>query len=238
MNNQKNDKWQDYWNSDEVEKLETPYWTEFYVDAISALDVIGAEATVLDFGAGWGAIGASLGAHCRRLILLDASEKLRHLMARRFEDDSGTLVVASLEEVNESIDVILANSVFQYIPLHEGVRILESFSLISRPGTILLMSDLVPIKYSKVEDLIFLLAHTFRVGRLPTFISHVWRAVRQSGDTNLADRLERYESGFILRVLDQLGFDAKVLPRNLTPSSRRYSVLAVKRADRSIQEEL
>ncbi len=228
MNGAGSDSWSEYWNSQKIEQLETPYWTDFYVESLLGLGILSSDDVVLDFGAGWGTVSDRILPFCKELYALDSSERMRNIMRNRFEKTDKLHVVASIEEIPGPVDVVIVNSVFQYIPMQTGIEILKSFGDKCTSDSRVVLSDLIPISYSKVADLLFLILHTAVAGKLLEFASHVLRAVRQSSDSNLSDKLERYESGFITTVLRDSGFDVELLPRNLTPSSKRYSILARK----------
>lgn len=120
------------WSEDPLkEALETHY-----------LPHINPRSIVLELGPGTGRLTRHIIARCQEIVLVDYSRMVCEWLDKYLEGKGKYRIyqisAPSLPMIeNESIDVILANGVFEHIDLYDLSRFLDEFSRVMRPGGIL-----------------------------------------------------------------------------------------------------
>lgn len=234
--------WIDFWNQD----------TSIYVSArhkalhyrlvakdIAAL-IDSPRAEVLDYGSGEATAADLVAARCAGLTLCDAAPNTRARLAAQFASVAN-IRVASPEDVqfgdDATYDLIVANSLLQYLdePTLDGL--LELWQRRLKPGGRLILADVVPPGVSPVTDALALLRFAFSGGFLGaavfglarTFFSD-YRKLR--GALGLATHSEID----MLTRLRNRGFIARRLPDNIGHNPARMSFEA-KRGDGTRQDQ-
>jgi SAM-dependent methyltransferase len=183
-------------------------------------------AVVLDFGCGYGFVAEGLAPLVGEVYLWDAAESMRRHAARRLV---GIANVHLLEKVEPPpgvcFDLILVNSVVQYMTEEELAGWLGRWRLLLAPSGRVVLSDLLPPDHRSLADILSLLRFSLRRG-------YFFRALR-----NVLGERKRYQQTVrahpLLHVgrdrLTQLAAAARLtvtfLPRNLTHFARRYTAV-------------
>ena len=132
-----------------------------YVRNLAALVPLTAEARVLDFGCGWGNVARLLGRSVGELCLWDDAPRMRRLAlqscsgmanVRMLDLRSGVKLPSEL-----CLDVILVNSVAQFMTVEEFRGWLRRWRHMLAPTGSIVVSDLVPHDYPALADLVTLL---------------------------------------------------------------------------------
>jgi hypothetical protein len=122
---------------------------------------------------------------------------------------------------------IVASSVMQYFSgnpeLEKFIENCASKWLIHGNSNVLI-TDVIPVCYSKPLDAIENILVAARGGFLIPMLKHLMRAALRPASL----KLMRYDVSSILEIAGRHGFHGKVLEKNLTPSRRRYTVLLSK----------
>jgi SAM-dependent methyltransferase len=196
------------------------------------LRLIGRRAApvVLDFGCGEALAAPRLAAACRRLLLYDAVADLRARVARRFEDDPRIAVLSpeawrSLPPA--SVDVMVVNSVIQYLGADELDDLLQRTRRALSPAGEAIFADVIPPGVGPVDDALQLLAaaraHGFvgaaLAGLLLTLFSDYRRLRRSVG-------LRAFAEAEFRRLLARHGLAAERLPANVGFHRKRMAFLA------------
>lgn len=187
---------------------------------------------VLDWGCGDALAADRIADRCSTVFLYDAAELARARLRRRYNGNARIRVIeqSGLEEVaGGSVDLIIANSVIQYLSdeqLHEALVLFNR--LIKSDGEFLLGDVINPGTGNSVHVttlLRFAWRHGFffsAIGGLAkTFISPYRNLRRHVGFATFTPEQ-------ILDKLAQHGFSAQKLPRNIGISQNRSSYLACK----------
>lgn len=122
---------------------------------------------------------------------------------------------------------IVASSVMQYF---SGNLELENFiencasKWLMHGNSNVLLTDVIPVCYSKPLDAIENIFVAARGGFLVPMLKHLMRAVLRPASL----KLMRYDVSSILEIAGRHGFQGQILVKNLTPSKRRYTVLLSK----------
>lgn len=185
---------------------------------------------VLDYGCGDALEAARVAGRCKRLLLCDSAPTLRAALARRFRDEPRVQVLAP-EDVTalpeRSLDLVVANSVMQYLSREECRNFLALIRQKLAPGGRLILADIVPPGGGLVVDVSALLGTALRngfflaalAGLAQTFLSDYRRLRRDVG-------LTTYEEEDMRRALAQLGYEAGRRPRNFGFNRRRMTFVA------------
>lgn len=185
---------------------------------------------VLDYGCGDALEAPRVATQCSRLWLYDASQSVRARLHARFAAP-GTIVVADdiAAVAPGSVDVIVINSVVQYLTRDELDRLLaECRRLLAAEGK-LVIADIIPPDAGAVADIAALLGTGLRHGFLGAALMGIaasalsdYRRLRR--DLGLATYDER---GF-LGLLAAAGFTAERRATNFGFNARRLTFLARK----------
>lgn len=154
--------WRDFWNGKTTIYANGRHQDVHY--RLIAQDIIGlipsSSACVLDFGCGEAHSADLVAGACRELILCDAAESVCMRVAQR-TSELGNVTVLSPEalerQADGSVDVIVVNSVIQYLSRSELDRWLITWRrLLSERGR-LVIGDIVPRSVRPLDDALALL---------------------------------------------------------------------------------
>lgn len=181
-------------------------------------------ARLLDFGCGYLDVGIGLRSHCKTVDGYDIDPLAREIAARRLQQlhVPGFVYSTPSQIPQRSYDFIVVNSVFQYLSdlddLKHHVGLLVSW--LNAKGVVLIC-DLIPSDYSSVKDAFHSLTHACLNGCLAPMLKHLWYAATKSSRLKLLTIDRPTIKGIAL----DLGYQCSILPKNLSPSPYRYSVL-------------
>jgi hypothetical protein len=169
-------------------------------------------------------------AACRHLILVDAAAKVRAGLRGRFSGRPSIAVraPAELAEVaDRSIDLAVMHSVAQYLSSAQFSALLLLFRRLLRPGSLLLIGDVIPPHVSALADAMALLNYGAANGFLFGAIRGLLRTAA-SDYTRLRSRigLTLYTEAEMLQKLDAAGFTATRAKANVGPNPARTTFLA------------
>jgi SAM-dependent methyltransferase len=195
--------WIDYWNSDH------PIYVNDRHKALHASGlandfrrhVKAPDAQVLDFGCGEALYAEEVARFCGRLFLSDAAPAVRAKVAERVKDRAN-IVVQSAEETaampDASFDLIVVNSVAQYLTAEQLAGFLPGWRLMLKPDGRLILADIIPPGVSPVTDASALLSFAWKGGFVGAALAGLVR-------TALSDyRKIRGELGFTLHAEQDL----------------------------------
>jgi hypothetical protein len=187
---------------------------------------------VLDFGCGEALSANLVAARCRRLYLCESAASVRHRLRQRYSKSPKIKVVdESLAGVaNHSIDVLIVNSVVQYLSAAELGACLVLWRGKLAPAGRLVLADVMPRRSDAAQDALSLLRFAFTegfflaavLGLARTIFSPYPRLRRELG-------LLRFEEEEMLAILSDAGFSAKRLQVNLGHNHGRMTFTATRR---------
>jgi SAM-dependent methyltransferase len=196
-------------------------WARDVVAYLRACPWLGPGAAVLDFGCGYFDAGLALAGSVGRVDGID-TDPHAVAVARARAPGGSTIAGDAAELPVAAYDLILANSVFQYLDGDAGVAdTLALFRRLLRPGGpgVVVLADLIPTRYSKALDAGRSLWVAARHGVLPAMLVHLWKAARNPAGV----RLHQIDPPRTAELAAAAGFACEILPTNLTPSRRRYT---------------
>jgi SAM-dependent methyltransferase len=185
---------------------------------------------VLDYGCGDALEAPRVAARCSRLWLYDASQAVRARLHARFATSDAIVVVDDVAAVaHGSADVIVINSVVQYLTRDELDHLLVQCRRLLAAEGMLVIADIIPPNAGAVADIAALLGTGLRHGFLGAALMGIvasalsdYRKLRR--DLGLAT----YDERAFLGLLAAAGFKAQRRPTNFGFNARRLTFLARK----------
>jgi SAM-dependent methyltransferase len=224
--------WLSFWNSPNRIYVNDHHRDVHYRDValqIRAL-VPSPSATVIDYGSGEATAAHLVAEAARRLILSDGAPAVRAKLAAHFENNP-KITVLSPEEIaalpGGTADLIVMNSVAQYLKRAELDDLLALFRRLLAPGGRLVIGDVIPPHTSAGTEVFALLRLAWRngfvgpalLGLVRTLFSN-YRALR----TKLG--LSHYGEAEMLEVLRSAGFRAERRYPNIEHNQQRMTFVA------------
>jgi SAM-dependent methyltransferase len=224
--------WRDYWNQDtpiyvsERHKV-LHYW-------LIANDIVGfipsPDAVVLDHGCGEALSANRVAARCARLYLCDGAPLVRERLSERFGKEPRITVVSpdEIEEIaNGSLDLIVVNSLLQYLSLDELRGLLQTWRAKLKPEGRLVLADVLPPDTSPASDAKALLTFAWTGGFLRSAIAGLARTAF-SEYRKIRDELglSHYGEAEMIELLRDTGFTAERRRQNMGHNQARMTFLA------------
>lgn len=226
--------WRDFWNQD------TPIYANERHKALHyrgiAGDILGLipspDAVVLDHGCGEALEAGRVAAACGRLYLCDAAPLVRDRLAERFSDADQISVippegVAALPDGH--LDLVVANSLVQYLSRAELESCLALWHAKLKPGGTLVVADVIPPDVSPVTDATALLRFAWAGGFVGAAVAGLVRTAL-SDYRKLRARLglAHYTETGMIGILERAGFRAERRARNMGHNPARMTFTARK----------
>ena len=209
--NLRNQKMADYWVQDSYQWL-------MQQKECSVVD------SILDYGCGFFDLGIKL---LRNVNIVDAYEPHQvsvEIARARLPQNSNTLLTSKLEDLdNRKYNVIVLNSVMQYFSGKEELKKLLHFAKakFKSEDSFLLIADVIPENYSALADAFSYLVVAAKNGFFMSMLMHLIRsAINPNGH-----KLYHVSPDEFKTIAYTNGFEIQFLPKNLTPSKIRYTVL-------------
>ena len=169
---------------------------------------------------------------CSKLVLVDSSNNIRNmLVSRTFGNES--IITKDVDECHdlkdESLDLIIVNSVFQYLNSDDIKNILKMFNKKIKKNGKLVIADVIPPDLSMISDVISLLQFAWSngffvislLGLLKTYFSD-YRKLRQEVGLSVYSVVDFKD------LLFQNGFNAQLMDRNFGHNQGRNCFCATK----------
>ena len=222
--------WQAYWEglSERRRRLFCEQASEYVRRLESALSLRSTRC-VLDFGCGFGFVAAILARRVGQVYLWDASENMRRYALVNVAGHQNIQFVdlSDPKAVPRDLrfDLILVNSVVQYMSRDEfAVRLFQWRSMLARRGWIV-VSDLIPPNYRSAWDIVDLLNFSAAHGLL---LRSIWQAmgdIKRHWRMSRAYPLRRIGREELDRSGKAAGLAVSYLPSNLTHLTRRVTAV-------------
>ncbi len=219
--------WVEYWDSlDEGQLLFRPEADE-YVRNLARLIELRPSLRVLEFGCGYGFVAEGLAGRVGELRLWDAAPgMLRHADARLARlGNVSALDLSDPDADAPRFDLILVNSVAQYMGKEEFGGWLKRWRGLLRPGGKVVVSDLIEPRVSPARDVLSLLSFSARRGYLRQALRNVLAERGRYGRMAKARPLYRPGRDEVSRLAGEACLAATYLPRNLTHFSARTTAV-------------
>jgi SAM-dependent methyltransferase len=187
-------------------------------------------ATLLDYGCGEALQAAKVAARCGKLFLCESASSLRADLKARYAGVPSIAVLApdEIDALDDgSLDLVVANSVLQYLTREEAAALAKRLRPKFAPGGRLILADIVPPDSSIVADVSSLLSTAIRngfflaaiAGLFRTFVSDYRRLRSKIG-------LTTYREEEMRALLENAGYAAARRERNFGFNPRRMTFIA------------
>jgi ubiquinone/menaquinone biosynthesis C-methylase UbiE len=226
------DDWIDYYDS-----THTIYVSKLHRDLhfqIIARDIIGyissPEATVLDYACGEALSASQVASACGKLILAEPAPGVRGRLIARFAPNT-KVRVRSLDDVrkmqDQSIDLVVMNSVAQYMTPQELDAALLNIRRLLKPSGRLVLGDILRPEVGMATDVIALLRFAARHGFLrDALIGLVSTALSDYRQLRAKVGLTRYGEAEMMAKLTAAGFTASRAGQNIGHNPWRMTFVA------------
>ena len=226
--------WRDFWNGEHSIYVNARHKTLHY-DRIArdlAAYIPSPAASVLDYGCGEALSAASLAEKCGTLYLYDAAPSVREKLRGRFASYRNIVVLSAngLETIGEvSLDLIIANSLLQYLQHREFEDLLDIWHQKLKPDGRLVLADVLPPDLDAVADVKELLDFAWRGGFLIAALGGLGRTFfsdyrRLRNEVSLT----RYAPEDMFTLLAAHGFSGEQSARNVGHNQLRATFTARK----------
>lgn len=228
--------WRDFWNGDHSIYV-SPRHKALHYRAIAS-DLIGhipvPGAVVLDHGCGEALDAARVASACGKLYLCEAAPNVRDKLRAQFGRKDNVAVV-SPEEVealpDASLDLIVANSLVQYLSQDELRALLAIWRGKLKPGGKLVIADVIPPNVSPLTDASQLLAFAWRGGFLTAALGGLVRtAFSDYRKLRAQYGLSTYTPEAVSGMIGEAGFSDLQRPKNFGHNPHRMTFKATKPA--------
>ncbi|MGH9267601.1 MAG: class I SAM-dependent methyltransferase [Acidimicrobiales bacterium] len=220
--------WRDYWEAVPAdERFPFPQQAGEYVDDLRREIGLDPSASVLDFGCGFGTVAALVAPQVKTLSLWDASPAMRARAADRLRAQ-GNVRVAELgtEGTTEGpFDLILVNSVVQYMTDAELGAWIGRWAGLLSPGGRVVVSDLIRPGTGLTADLADMLRLSARHRARVAAAGRALRELRSYSQVRRAHPLLAVDPADLCRRAEAVGLGADILPENLTHLRSRATVV-------------
>jgi SAM-dependent methyltransferase len=227
--------WRDFWNGEHAIYANERH--RLLHDRFVARDIVALipkpDAVVLDYGCGEATAAADIAMRCSRLLLCDAAPTVRARVTERFSGLTAIEVLSpeDAEELDDGcIDLMVVNSVVQYLSAPELNELLALARAKLSPDGRLVLADIVPNGQSPLADAAALLRFAAQGGFLLAALSGLARTFFSDYRKLRSDLgLATYDEAQIIALLHEAGFEASRYRPNLGHNQGRMSFLASRR---------
>ena len=228
------DSWLSYWNAPNKIYVSERHKQLHYdvVFASIAPHLPDRRGVVLDWGCGDALAADRIAERCNMVFLYDAAESARARLRRRYDNHARIRILekSDLDELaGDCVDLIIVNSVIQYLSDEQLNEALVLFNRLVKSGGMFLLGDVINPGTGNSRHVTTFLRFAWQYGFFlsaigglaQTFISPYRNLQREAGFATFTPEQ-------ILDVLAEHGFAAEKLARNIGISGSRSSYLARK----------
>ena len=224
--------WRDFWNGEHSIYVSARHRLLHYRQIATdiAAHVPASDAAVLDHGCGEALSADVVARACGRLYLCEAAPNVREKLAQRFAREPKIAVLAP-EDVTAlpagSLDLVVANSLAQYLSRSEFAALLLEWRGKLKPGGRLILADIIPPDQSALADAGALLSFAWRGGFLFAALGGLVRtAFSDYRKLRAQYGLSTYAPEAVVVLLEQAGYQDIGRTANFGHNQRRMAFTA------------
>jgi ubiquinone/menaquinone biosynthesis C-methylase UbiE len=226
--------WDNYWNSNNINRDIMQVWAAYFVGLYEKSFGFDGTEVILDFGAGYGNVSFFIRNKANRLYLYDKSVHMQDVLRANFQNSKNIQVVASVGEIEEKLDVIIINSVIQYMSTEELKQSLLELQRLCKPETRIVISDVIPRNYSKVTDFLVQIKLSLKFNFFRRLVVYAISNSVFSPQLSLSSNyLTKYDEQELIDLLEEHNFLAKKMESNFTFSKKRYTLVCSHKSRRA-----
>ena len=218
-------RWDQHWNSTKINYDIFNVGAEYFIECYEKHFGFSESDIILDFGAGKGDIAPLLKDKVHKIYLFDKSEISTDNLKNRFSNFENIYILNDLTEIKESVSVIIINSVIQYMSKNEVEKMLADLKKISGSNTKLIISDALPMGYTKLNDALHMLKISLKNGFFLKFAINMVTSIINSPKLSLkTSSLQIYDKDEIRQILLNHGYNSVIMEKNFAYSANRYTI--------------
>ena len=217
--------WDNYWNSSSINRDIMQVWGAYFARSYEKNFGFKKSDVVLDFGAGFGNVSYYLKGKTSHIYLYDKSDYMSEVLRHNFKKFDHIDILESLKQIDKKVNIIIINSVLQYMTPDELKSMLNNLKSICDKHTRIIISDIIPNNYSKLADFLIQLWLGLKFGffsKLMVYaISNTFFSPSMSLSTSY---LTTYDEDEIISILNEFQFTSEKMKSNFTLSKKRYTL--------------
>jgi SAM-dependent methyltransferase len=224
--------WTSFWDQPHSIYVNARHFDVHYRDIARAIIALlpGPNARVLDHGCGEATHADLVAAAAAELVLCEAAPSVRAKLTQRFGGNARISVLAP-EQVERlpdaSLDLVVANSLVQYITPAQLDELLATWRRLLAAGGALIVADVIPPGSGVLTDTVALLRYAARNGFLTAAIAGLMRTIFSPYRRMRATLgISTYGEAEFMAKLAAAGFAAERLPFNLEHNPARMTFRA------------
>lgn len=226
--------WRDFWNGEHAiyvsPRHKALHYRQIATDLIGHIP--GPDAVVLDHGCGEALDAGRVAGRCGKLYLCEAAPSVREKLRAMLGGKANVAVVApeEVEALPEAVlDLVVANSLIQYLSREELVALLATWRSKLKPGGRLVIADIIPPDVSPLTDASQLLAFAWRGGFLMAAMAGLVRtAFSDYRKLRAQYGLSTYRIDEITGLIAAAGFEDVTPAKNFGHNPQRLTLIARK----------
>ncbi|GIM86910.1 class I SAM-dependent methyltransferase [Salinispora arenicola] len=228
--------WLDFWNGAQHLYVNDRHREVHFRDTSARILALARDpgAHLLDYGPGEATYADQIAAAVGRLTLCEAADQPRRKLAARFAGNPKVHVVqpaALAELVDSSVDLMVVNSVVQYLRRDELRQLLVLARRLLTPDGRLVIGDVIPRRASVISEVAAILRLASRERFLVAAVaSLVVTAFSPYSRIRARLGLSRYDEADMVALLGAAGFAAVRQPFNLSHNPARLTFVATPHA--------
>jgi ubiquinone/menaquinone biosynthesis C-methylase UbiE len=228
--------WDDYWNSNNINRDIMQVWAAYFVGLYEKTFGFDGSEVILDFGAGFGNVSFFIRNKASQLYLYDKSEYMQEVLRVNFQHSKNIQVVKSVDEIDEKLDLIIINSVIQYMSIDELKQSLLELQRLCKPETKVIISDVIPPNYSKLADFLVQLKLSIKFNFFSKLVIYAVSNSFFSPQLSLSSKhLTKYDEQKLIDLLEEHNFSAEKMQSNFTFSKKRYTLVCYHKSKKTEQ---
>jgi SAM-dependent methyltransferase len=224
--------WRSFWDSNHSIYVNARHKDVHYREVAEGIAtyVPGSSARVLDYGCGEALHAELIAAVAGEVFLSDSAPTVRAQMTTRFAGNPRIHVLAP-DEVErlpgQHFDLIVSNSVVQYLSEAELERLLALWRRLLKPGGALVVADVIPPDVGALSDVTALLRYAARNGfLLASMLGLARTAISPYRKLRSQLGIAQYTEAEFMNKLTAASFTAERLARNLEHNPARMTFRA------------
>ena len=227
--------WIEYWNRPDgifVNGLhKRAYYQRLFSNVLPFLPR-GSGSAMLDWGCGEAFGAERMGAECETIYLYDPADVVRTRLRETYKDHQRIVVISERQLKglpSECLDLILINSVIQYLSQQQLVAALCDLRRLLRPDGQFLIGDVIVPGTAPWQHVIVFLTFAYRAGfMLSAIVGLIRKFLPYCNSVKGHHGLSKYSEADLLGVFELCNLDGRRLSRNIAVSPIRSSYIAMK----------
>ncbi len=228
--------WRDYWEGESAvyvsDRHKSAHYSHLADDILRIAEESANQLTslrILDFGCGEALSADHIAARVGHLTLNDGSASVRRHLQTRFGELANVTIAAPealVDTPDGSYDLIIVNSVLQYVDKTAAGPLIGTLRRTMRPDGRMLVADILPPHLSALTDARELLTFAARDGFLMAAVAGLVRAAMSDYAKIRAQiGLTRYSAAEFQELAASVGLSSTAMPRNIGHNPHRLAFI-------------